>query len=60
MGITCGLALLTISKHNRLFGLLIIKDFLNDQLTSQNKVLILRADARLISETLFDPSHSIR
>jgi hypothetical protein len=38
----------------------IIKDFLNDQLTRQNKVLILRADAGLISDTLFDHSHIIR
>jgi hypothetical protein len=54
MGITCGLALLTISKHNRLFGLLIIKEFLNDRHTRQQKAMVLWADVGQISETLFD------
>jgi hypothetical protein len=31
----------------------IIKDFLNDQLTSQKKAMILRADTGRISDTLF-------
>jgi hypothetical protein len=40
MGITWGLALLTISKHNRLLGLLIIKEFLNGRPILQKKALI--------------------
>ena len=52
--VTYGLALLTIQKHSRLLCLHIIKEFLNDQLTSQQKAMILRADTERISETLFD------
>jgi hypothetical protein len=54
MGVTRGLALPTTSEHNMLLRLLIIKECLNDQRTSQQKAMILRADAGRISETLFD------
>jgi hypothetical protein len=40
--------------------LLIIEDSLNDQLISQNKAMILRADAGRIAEILFDHPYSIR
>jgi hypothetical protein len=40
MGVTRGLALPTTSEHNMLLRLLIIKEFLNDQLTRQKKAMI--------------------
>jgi hypothetical protein len=60
MGVTRGLILPTPSKHNTLLRLLVIKEFLNDQLTSQKKAMILRADAGRISETLFDRPNIIK
>ena len=54
MAVTLGLVLPTTSEHSMLLLLLMIEEFLNAQLTSQKKAMILRADAGRISETLFD------
>ena len=47
MGVTRDLALPTTSEHNMLLR------FLNDQLTTQKKAMILWADVGRISETLW-------